>query len=192
MCDNIQKINFKEYLRKFLKNNFSKKNNIWRLVWFATALFIVLTPAIPMNILAYKHGEGHWSGNNAFIILNVSYNPGNGFGWGSEWPQGAVYFVKTFLNLIILCFALFSPCKWFYTLPLCTAFIGGFFNVFDKVAHNNNVIDYFELFPKHSWFIFNIPDFYITGGIVFVCTAIMFNFIKQIIKDKKKTKGHTQ
>jgi hypothetical protein len=54
------------------------------------------------------------------------------------------------MSLIILCLGLFLPCKWYYTLPLFASFIGGMFNIFDKAAHNNNVVDYFEMFPKNG------------------------------------------
>jgi lipoprotein signal peptidase len=63
------------------------------------------------------------------------------------------------------------------------------FNVFDKAAHNDAVIDYFALFPKGygdgGWFIFNIPDFYITGGIIFACVAYFVVTISQIMRERK-------
>jgi lipoprotein signal peptidase len=54
-------------------------------------------------------------------------------------------------------------------------------------------VDYFEMFPKNGssgtgWFIFNIPDFYITGGIFFTCGAFIIVFIIQMINDKKNSK----
>jgi lipoprotein signal peptidase len=138
-----------------------------------------------LNIWAYNKGEGFTAGHNDFITINVIFNLGNGFGSGSGWPQGAVYFLKIFMSLIILALVIFLPSKWYYCFPLSASFVGGMFNVFDKVAHNDCVVDYFELFPQHTWFIFNVPDFFITGGIIFTCGSYLVVFIIQMIKDKK-------
>lgn len=74
-------------------------------------------------------------------------------------------------------------------ISLSASFVGGIFNIFDKVAHDNYVVDYFELFPQHTWFIFNIPDFFITGGIIFTCVAYIVVFVVQMVKDKKSNQN---
>jgi lipoprotein signal peptidase len=89
------------------------------------------------------------------------------------------------MSLLILIIALLLEPKWYYALSLNAAFVGGLFNIFDKVAHHNEVIDYFDLFPPNSWFIFNIPDFYITGGIIFTCVSYIVVTITKMVKEKK-------
>lgn len=195
MSEELKQLGFKQTLKKFLKTNFSKKNNIWRSIWFIIAVAIVLIPGIPLNLWAAKQNYGHYGSYNGFIDIYVTRNLGNGFSSGSEWPQGVVYFLKIFMSFIILLLAAFLPCKWYYTLPLCASFVGGMFNVFDKAAHNDAVIDYFALFPKSpddvGWFIFNVPDFYITGGIIFACVAYVVSYIIQIVRNKKNKKTDT-
>lgn len=189
MTQEIEQRSFKDIVLKYLKTNFSKKNNIWRMIWFLIASIVVLGLSTPLNIWAYDKGVDYTSGNNNFIIINVVFNLGNGFGFGSKWPQSMVYFLKILTSFIILVFVVFIPHKWYYIFPLSASFVGGIFNIFDKVAHDNYVVDYFELFPQHTWFIFNIPDFFITGGIIFTCVAYIVVFVVQMVKDKKSNQN---
>jgi ABC-type transport system involved in cytochrome c biogenesis permease component len=50
MSETTKQKSFKEILTNYLKVNFSKKNNIWRAIWFAIATVVVLALAIPLNI----------------------------------------------------------------------------------------------------------------------------------------------
>lgn len=184
MSDQQKHQPLKQIILTFLKSNFSKKNNIWRLIWFGIATIIVLILAIPLNIWAANKPEGFHSGNSGFIEITIVLNRGNGYGSGSEWPQGLVYFLKIFMSLIIFGLFLFLPCKWYYSLPLAASFVGGMFNVFDKAAHHDYVIDYFDFVFMN--FVCNIPDIFITGGIFFTCGAFIVVFIIQIIQEKKQ------
>ena len=189
MSESSTKVKFKENIIKFLKANYSKKDNLKRLLWFFIAIAIVLIPAIPLNVWAYQLGEGKHFGNNNFLEIDILFNQGNGYGFGSDWPQGAVYFVKIFTCFILLIILLLLQPRWYYTLPLGAAFVGGLFNVFDKVAHDDNVIDYLNLFPRTSPFgSFNVPDLCITTGIIFTCVSYVVVLIIKIVKDKKTKK----
>ena len=191
------KINFLH----FLKENFSKKNNLMRLIIFAIAFVAVVPASIALNIWA-QHAPSPNYGNNGFIVIVITTNSGISFESLSD-HTALVYFVQIFTTLIILGVILFSK-TWYITLFWSFAFLGGFFNICDRatpkfiesmhdgIVHKDVVIDYFKFAFTEKFAIFNLPDSFVCvgviGGVIAYITKSLINLRNRDDKDKEQKK----
>ncbi|GHU49413.1 hypothetical protein FACS189459_0870 [Bacilli bacterium] len=126
-------------IKNFLKQNFTLKNNLTRLIFVVIGIAIVLSYCLPIyfNLKNLSEGE-HGSG---FIFINIQHNSGISFSMFNDSPNTAK-FLQCFVVICIFISLLFFK-KWYYLLLIGMAFTGGMFNFVDRCA-NGSVLDYFS------------------------------------------------
>lgn len=172
------KSNWERHLLTYLKQNFSKKHNLWRLWGFLVALVIVLVPSLTCNLMI-RNNTWPWSG--------VVYNDGITFNW-LENRTVLVYTIQSLICVIIFFGIIFTD-KWYYSLLLSMAFVGGLFNIIDRATQSppnpNTVIDYLD-----TSFIFNtisnFPDVFILTGIISFTVLYVTMSVITITKEKRR------
>ncbi|MDR1235342.1 MAG: signal peptidase II [Mycoplasmataceae bacterium] len=161
---------------KYLKNNFSKKNNLWRLFGFAIALVVVLVPSLTCNLMI-RNGDWQWP-------HNIAYNDGIAFS-ALVGKTALIYFLQAFICFIVLLATLFTD-KWYHSLLLSLALVGGLFNLIDRATqpspHLNTVIDYLPTGNTTS----NFPDVFILTGVIGFSVLYVIITIYGLTKRKNK------
>ncbi|MDR0985663.1 MAG: signal peptidase II [Mycoplasmataceae bacterium] len=180
-----EKQDWKKKALDFFKINFSKKNNLWRLLWFFVGCSICLIPSLACNLLIR---------NGSWFPSHIEYNPGIAFG-NLENNPAAIYAIQSIICVIIACLILFTN-KWYYTILLSLAFCGGFFNIIDRatqylspIPNTNWQPDYVLDYINTLWFfdtISNVPDICILTGIIGFAVLYITMLIIQLVKDKKQ------
>lgn len=106
---------------------------------------------------------------------NYYLNKGSGYGFGSTWPQAAVYAIKI-IPTIILFVIFISANTWYICLLACFAWVNGLLNIIDKLIPDNGtehaVVDYIYLINS----VCNTADIFITISIPGVTIAIVGKF----------------
>ena len=85
--------------KQFLIQNFNKKNNLLRLIFFAIAAAIVIACAWPMHVFAMNAASSHYG--NGLIQIDIALNDGISFSILSGNPV-AIYCLQATIILIIL------------------------------------------------------------------------------------------
>lgn len=189
---------WQEKIWEYLKSNFSKRNNLLRLVVFVFALIIVIIPSIIMLEWCQQQTIADPFGPNGFWSIYIINNDGVSFGMFSDNPSVAIGIQWT-TNIILLIALLFVD-KWYYILLLSFATIGGFFNAIQRlIPWNylgnfgvNGVCDYFKFDFWPGFGIFNFPDIFVVCGIFgFVIIFIIMTIINLVeeLKIEKLLEG---
>ncbi len=176
--------------KQFLIQNFNKKNNLLRLIFFAIAAAIVIACAWPMHVFAMNAASSHYG--NGLIQIDIALNDGISFSILSGNPV-AIYCLQATIILIILGCLLLCV-KWYYILTLGLAETGALFNFFDRMVPKTPislsyakscVLDYFHFsFGRTS---FNFPDVFILIGII---TATLISVVVTIINNMNESKSN--
>ncbi len=185
---------WKQETIKFLKENFSKKNNILRLIILACVLVIFIPWAVAMNIWA-QHSQYAEYGSG-FISISIVTNSGMAFSFMSNSPEWVVYMIQWLVTIAILVIVLFCK-KWYYILLWTCAFLGGLFNVIDRACAKtivsmgdqtqyNCVVDYFKF--SFKWGIFNVPDIFVCIGTIGAIITYLIQTIMLMFKKDEKNK----
>lgn len=98
---------FKQILNKikqFLRQNFTKRNNLVRLIYFVIAAAIVIVCACPMHIFAMNAEKSHYG--NGLIQIDIALNDGISFSILSGNTM-AIYALQAIIILIISVFLTF-------------------------------------------------------------------------------------
>lgn len=181
---------WKQNAIKYLKENFSKENNLTRLIVFSIVTVIFLPAAISMNIWA-QHAP-YQNYGSGFISISIVTNSGMAFSFMANSPEWAVYMIQWLVTIVILGIVLFCR-KWYYVALWSCAFLGGLFNVIDRACAKtivsmgtsqiqyNCVVDYFKF--NFKWGIFNVPDIFVCvgsiGGIVIYLIESLISLFKK-------------
>ncbi|MDR1991498.1 MAG: signal peptidase II [Mycoplasmataceae bacterium] len=181
--ENTNKLTFsKNKIFKYIQLNFAKKNNITRLICFVIGSIIVLIPSLICNFMV-RHGT--WEASTPV------YNTGIAFSMLENKPT-IVYVLQSLICLIVLIAILFTT-KWYYSILLSLAFVGGMFNIVDRAtqilngqfeAIPNSVIDYLKTGSTTS----NFPDVFILTGIIGFCFVYLMIYVVELIRSNKSTK----
>ena len=175
---------------QFLTQNFNKKNNLLRLIFFAIASAIVILCSWPMHAFAMNAQNPHYG--NGLIQIDIALNDGISFSILSG-NTIAIYCLQGTIILIILGCLLFCV-KWYYILTLGLAEAGALFNFFDRMIPKDPislsyakscVLDYFHFsFGRTS---FNFPDVFILIGII---TASLISVVTITINNMNDSKSN--
>ncbi|MDR0674964.1 MAG: signal peptidase II [Mycoplasmataceae bacterium] len=169
-------------ISNYLKQNFSKKNNLLKLLCFVIALIIVLVPSLTCNLLIR---DGQWT-------KGVVYNDGIAFS-ALRGKTTLVYVIQSLICFVILIAIIFTN-KWYYFTLLSLAFLGGLFNIVDRATQYlsptsiafwgpNTVIDYLNTGNTTS----NFPDVFILIGVIGFTVLYLIMSIFNITREKKKS-----
>ena len=187
------KFDFKQ-INAFLKENFTKKINIQRLIMFLVATFVVIICSLPVHSWALHAPDQKYNVGN-FIEINIVLNAGISFG-AFRNNVVFVYSIQTIMALVLICVVLFTRI-WYFNLTVSIATVGGLFNLIDRMCPKslessgggiikNSVLDYFSFFGKSA--IFNLPDVFIIAGVISFCCCVIYKSIIDEKKWKKTTK----
>ncbi len=113
-----------------------------------------------------------------FIDFNLYFNQGSAFGHGSNNPFLVTLFASLILLILIFLFIfLYEP---LYVWSISFLIAGTLANLVNRIWYNGTVIDFldWELFPPE--YIFNIADFLVTIGTIFLLVSV---FIEEILKE---------
>lgn len=179
---------------KYLKENFSKKNNILRLIVLSCVLVVFIPWAVAMNVWA-QHSQYAEYGSG-FISISIVTNSGMAFSFMSNSPEWTVYMIQWLVTLVILGIVLFCK-KWYYIALWTCAFLGGLFNVIDRACAKtivsmgsqiqyNCVVDYFKF--NFKWGIFNVPDIFVCVGSIGAIVIYLIQSIISLFKKDEKNK----
>lgn len=178
-------------IKQFLRQNFTKHNNLVRLIYFAIAAAIVIACACPMHAFAMNAEKSHYG--DGFIQIEIALNDGISFSILSG-NTAAIYALQAVIILFIYGILIFCV-KWYYVLTLGLAETGALFNFFDRMApkcpvslsgggiQKNCVLDYFHFsFGRTS---FNFPDVFIITGLIL---AMLIGLILLIVNSVRESK----
>lgn len=190
-------LKFKQILNKikqFLRQNFTKRNNLVRLIYFAIAAAIVIVCACPMHIFAMNAEKSHYG--NGLIQIDIALNHGISFSILSGNTM-TIYALQAIIILIISVFLTFCV-KWYYVLTLGLAETGALFNFFDRMVpkcpvslssggiQKNCVLDYLHFsFGRTS---FNFPDVFIITGLILALLISLILLIDNSVRESKMKK----
>ena len=191
MTTDFENNSFLSKIKLTLKQNFTKKNSLKRLLFFCISAVIVIVCSWPMHTFAMNAKNSHYG--NGFIQIDIALNPGIAFSI-LENKVAAIFCLQGLIILILSVFLVFSN-KWYYTLFVGFAETGALFNFFDRMITKNPVsisgnkwcvLDYFHLsFGKTS---FNFPDMFILFGVISASIIVTVFAIVNGIKDYKNKK----
>jgi lipoprotein signal peptidase len=106
-------------------------------------------------------------------------------------PTAMIFFLQSFICVLILGVIIFSS-KWYFTILLSLAFMGGFFNLMDRAFYSSLstvpyvVIDYLPTLNTKS----NFPDVFILIGIIgFAVLFIITTIVKTVQEKHSEDKG---
>ncbi len=189
MTTDFENNSFLNKIKLTLKQNFTKKNSLMRLLFFCISAVVVIICSWPMHTFAMNSSNSHYG--NGFIQIEIALNPGIAFSF-LENKVAAIFCLQGLIILILAFFLIFSI-KWYYTLFIGFAETGALFNFFDRMVPKNPisingnkwcVLDYFHLsFGKTS---FNFPDMFILFGVI---SASIICMIFTIINSSKEYKN---
>lgn len=114
-------------------------------------------------------------------IIHLQYieNDGGMLSLGSNLPQEIkftvfIFIVSVFLSLLFIYLVKNKPETTFKLLALIFILSGGLGNLIDRISNNGKVIDFIRLkLPLFEYGVFNIADFYITIGFIFLLIGTM-------------------
>ncbi len=185
---------WKQKVKTYLAKNFTKKLNLWRLIFFGIGVLVILATALPMELWVISAPKSvYWSGK--FIEINIQLNDGISFGMFSG-SVALIYFLQIFIVLILLGIYIFIK-KKYYQVFVSFAICGGIYNLLDRMVpkelaslvgykYYNSVLDYFSFYGKTA--IFNFSDVFVLVGIIGFCVLLVIMLIVDVVKDSKKEK----
>lgn len=114
-------------------------------------------------------------------IINLQYieNDGGMLSIGKDFPQEIkfvifILIVSVFLVILFIYIIKNEQETLFKLLALIFIFSGGIGNLIDRISNNGKVIDFIRLnLPLIENGIFNVADFYVTIGFIFLLISIL-------------------
>jgi len=109
-------------------------------------------------------------------IINLQYieNDGGMLSLGNQLPESVKFIIFILVVIVFLLILFFYIIKnqqdlFIKQIALILIFSGGVGNLIDRVFNNGNVIDFIRIkLPLIENGIFNIADFYVTMGFIFL------------------------
>ena len=99
MTTNFESSQKTNKIKQFLRQNFTKRNNLVRLVYFAIATAIVIVFACPMHAFAMNAEKSHYG--NGLVQIEIALNDGISFSILSGNPA-AIYTLQAIIILLLL------------------------------------------------------------------------------------------
>lgn len=183
-----------EKIKLFLQKNFTKKNNLWRLVFFLFGVVVLLCSALIMELWTINCRKNNYG--DGFICIRIQLNSGIAFSGLANLP-GLIYFLQALIILILIGIFLFLV-KKYYLAFMSLAVCGGTYNLIDRmipktlacdpshVKQYNQVLDYFSFYGKSA--IFNFSDVWILTGVIGFCLLVLIFNIINVVKENKQKK----
>jgi signal peptidase II len=114
-------------------------------------------------------------------IIHLQYveNDGGMLSFGSRLPQEIkftvfILIVSVFLSLLFIYIIKNKQENMLKLLALIFILSGGLGNLIDRISNNGKVIDFIRLkLPLFEYGVFNIADFYVTIGFIFLLIGTM-------------------
>lgn len=187
------------YFGGYWSQTFGLKAIITKLIMFSIAIVLLIPAAVALNLWAQKSAIKEF--DNPFISIEINVNQGIAFSW-LENNTMYVYLIQAIVVFCVLIILIFFCKKWYCVLFWSLVFLGGLFNIIDRVCVKkvvclgdelvkNAAIDYFKFNIKGINFpaIFNIPDVGVClGAALSVVTGLVELIIYPFKKNKKSNK----
>lgn len=156
------------------------KKNFLRLVILAASVLLLVgcdqtTKKVAQSVLKDK------AKTKIAGIIHLQYieNDGGMLSFGSNLPQEIkftvfILIVSVFLSLLFIYIIKNKPETTYKLLALVFILSGGIGNLIDRISNNGKVIDFISLkLPLFEYGVFNIADFYVTIGFIFLLIGTM-------------------
>lgn len=167
-----------EGVRNYFLSLFNSKSLLIKIILFLLIGFVVLLFSFAIR--------------NYYLTVdtkNTVFNDGVAFSMGSSLNSVTVYIIQSIPTFISFLAVIFTP-KIIYYLPFIFVGFGGLSNIIDRsivdvmngVSYYNTVVDYLAA----SSSIFNLPDMFVVGGVIWFGAITLINLLILIFNDKDK------
>ena len=168
---------------RFLRENFSYRNNVFRAIFFSVALIVVLVPSITLSVYCTKGGQ-------AAVDAFPDMTGNDGIAFGLTMPVGGIYAIQAVLCVVLIGIVLFS-CSWYMILCGGLSTVGGLYNLIDRGINktlanghycHNEVLDYIGMDST----ICNVPDIMVIIGVCGLVVLTIVEIIIEAVQEKKE------
>ncbi|MGL4768641.1 MAG: signal peptidase II [Mycoplasmoidaceae bacterium] len=173
----------------FLKNIYTKKNILTKLISIIFTVIIVIIPAFVIRDFVLKKGKLNFDIIHNFIDGKVAFNSGIAFSIFGDHPGAVIALEIITISLVFILFLLNRFVVFDFGISLI--FTSGLSNIIDRQLvdffqgqiYYHKVVDYIQFHFIANSAIFNWQDMFVIIGIILLSLIIFF---KIILIDKTK------